>query len=127
MTPLSTDHRVLFQRCGAIVLFVGICLAAFIYWSAPAAVDSTVYADSPLAPDDSRRYAHDTQVYFGKTGALADKWTRTISSWSQPKPLAITIVFVSVALAGGCFWAAGAKGGTFNTQSQTPNDPRGFR
>jgi hypothetical protein len=59
-----------------------------------------------LAPDDSRRYAHDTQVYFGKTGALADKWVRTMASSTQPKPLAITILVSSGLLAGGCFWVA---------------------
>ncbi|EDY21387.1 hypothetical protein CfE428DRAFT_0632 [Chthoniobacter flavus Ellin428] len=103
---MSPAHRTLFQRCGAIILFVGICLGALIYWSAPPATDGTVYADSALAPDDSRRYAHDTEVYFGKTGALADKWTRTVSSWSQPKPLAIIVIVVSGLLAGGCFLAA---------------------
>lgn len=106
MTPLSTDHRALFRRCGSIILFAGICLAAFVYWSAPSGTDTVVSADSALAPDDSRRYAHDTQVYFGKTGALADKWTRTVASWGQPKPLAITIIVVSGLLAGGCFLAA---------------------
>ena len=103
MTPLSPAHRNLLQRCGAIILFVGICLGAFLYWSARPATDATVYADSALAPDDSRRYAHDTQVYFGKTGALADKWTRMLAEWSEPKPLAITIIVVSGLLAGGCF------------------------
>jgi len=103
---MSPGHRALFQRCGAIILFVGICLGALIYWSAPPAVDAPGYADSALAPDDSRRYAHDTEVYFGKTGALADKWTRTLADWGKPRPLGITIVLVSVLLAGGCFWAA---------------------
>lgn len=106
MTPLSPAHHALLQRCGAIILFAGICLAAFIYWSAQPSTDATVYADSVLAPDDSRRYAHDTQVYFGKTGALADKWTRMIATWGEPKPLAITIIVVSGLLASGCFWVA---------------------
>lgn len=103
---MSSAHRALLQRCGAIILFVGICLGALIYWSAPPATDAPIDADSALPPDDSRRYAHDTQVYFGKTGALADKWTRTLAGWGKPRPLGITVIVVSGLLAGGCWWTA---------------------
>jgi hypothetical protein len=107
MMPFSPGQRTLLRRCGAAILFVGICSGAFIYWSAPQRVDASnseaVYDDSPLVPDDSRRYAHDTEMNFGKVGGLVDKWMRLAARWSEPKPLAITIIVVSVLISGGCF------------------------
>jgi hypothetical protein len=109
MMSFSSDHRALLHRCGAVILFVGICLGALIYWSAPQGANvetaQSGYDDSPLSPDDSRRYAHDTEVNLGKVGALTDKWTRMAAHWGEPKPLAITILVVSALLAGGCFLA----------------------
>jgi hypothetical protein len=93
-----------------VILFAGICLAAFVYWSAsPAPASSSIYEDAPLAPEDSRRYAHDTEANFGKVGALGDRVRRMAG---EPKPQAIAIVVVSGLLAGGCFLfsRAGAAG-----------------
>lgn len=106
--PPSTRHRALLQRCGAVVLFVGICLAALIYWSAPM-TPSPLMADddASLPPEETRRYAHDTEVNFGKVGLLADKGMRRLG---EPKTLAITIVVVSGVLAGGCFLVSRAAG-----------------
>lgn len=84
---------------------MGICLGAFIYWSAPPPASPSVYDDTLLAPDDSRRYAHDTEENFGKVGALGDKARRMAAHLGEPKPLAITILVVSVILSGGCFFA----------------------
>lgn len=93
------------------ILFVGICLAAFIYWSAPPSTGSrSDYEDAPLAPEDSRRYAYDTEMNFGKVGALGDKARRMAAHLSEPKPLAVTIMVVAVLGAGGCFFAS--RGGT---------------
>lgn len=104
--PLSPRHRASLHRCGAIILFVGICLAAFIYWSAPAEAGSQAIADdASLAAEDTRRYAHDTEVNLGKVGALAYKGMRHLG---EPKPLAITVVVISGLLAGGCFLLARA-------------------
>ena len=100
----SPGCRALLHRCGAVILFLGICLAAFIYWSAPPATGSqAVYEDSPLAPEDSRRYAHDTEVNFGKAGVLGDKARRMAGQLGKPKPLAVTVIVVSGLLASGCF------------------------
>lgn len=109
--PPSPRRRAFLHRCGAVILFVGICLAAFIYWSAPPSSGTqSVYEDSPLAPEDSRRYAHDTEVNFGKVGALGDTATRMAAHLYEPKPLAVTITVVAVLISGGCFFAS--RGGT---------------
>lgn len=105
--PTSPSRHALLQRCGAVILFVGICLAAFIYWSAPPPSSAqSVYEDAPLAPEDSRRYAHDTEMNFGKVGALGDKARRMAAHLSEPKPLAVAIGVVAVLGAGGCFLAS---------------------
>jgi hypothetical protein len=104
----SPGRRALLHRCGAVILFVGICLGAFVYWSAPPSASQSVYDDSMLAPEDSRRYAHDTEVNFGKTGVIGDKAMRTVSRLGEPKPLAITIIVISVLVSGGCFYASRA-------------------
>jgi len=106
---LSPNRRALLNRCGAVILFVGICLGAFIYWSAPPTRDGAgadaVYADAPLSPEDSRRYTHDTEVNLGKVGLLLDEWTRAGAKLGEPRPLAITVIVVSFLVAGGCFLA----------------------
>jgi len=87
-----------------VILFMGICLAASIYWSAPQATGSeAVYEDSLLAPEDSRRYAHNAELNFGKVGRLSDKARRMAAHLGEPKPLAVTVIVVSGLLAGGCF------------------------
>jgi hypothetical protein len=111
MMYLSASRRALLQRCGAVVLFVGICLGAFIYWSSPQgnADPNAVYGDSSLSLDDSRRYAHDTEVNSGKVGLLIDKWTRSAAHLMEPKPLGLAVIAISAMLAGGCFWAGAER------------------
>jgi hypothetical protein len=110
MQPV-TLRQTLLNRCGAVILFAGICLGAFVYWSAPQGTDAAnaqaAYDDSSLAPDDSRRYARDTEVNSGKVGLLMDRWTRSLASQRRSKSLAIAIIMVSALAAGGCFLAAG--------------------
>jgi len=108
---LTPARRTLLNRFGAVVLFVGICLGAFLYWSAPPARDGsdTVYDDSTLSPEDTRRYVHDTEVNFGKVGMLVDGWTRAVATLGKPRPLGITIIIVSALVAGGCFLAGAEK------------------
>jgi hypothetical protein len=60
----------------------------------------------PLSADDSRRYSHDVEVYYGKSGLLLDKWTRRLEALTHGKGLAEVIAVVSVAVAGGLFFVA---------------------
>ena len=107
----SPGRRTLLNRFGAVVLFVGICLGAFLYWSAPPVRDGSdaVYDDSTLSPEDTRRYAHDTEVNFGKVGMLVDGGMRAVAKLGEPRPLGITIIIASALVAGGCFLAGAEK------------------
>ncbi|MEZ0258305.1 MAG: hypothetical protein ACAI37_23705 [Chthoniobacter sp.] len=87
---------------------MGVCLSAFIYWSAPPPASSSAYDDALLAPEDSRRYAHDTEVNFGKVGVLGEKARGMAAHLTEPKPLAITIIVVSALLSAGCFFVSRA-------------------
>ena len=59
----------------------------------------------PLSPEDSRRYTHDVEVYYGETGLLMEKWQRSLEEWTQGKPLAKLIAAGSLILATGLFYA----------------------
>jgi hypothetical protein len=59
-----------------------------------------------LPPEDSRRYTHDVELYYGKSGLLLDKATHWLEGLSRGKPLAWTIAVASLVLAGGCLFIA---------------------
>jgi hypothetical protein len=42
----------------------------------------------------------------GIFGVMMDQWSRSVAKLEEPRPLAITIVMVSMLAAGGCFMAA---------------------
>ena len=63
-------------------------------------------AAAPLAPEDSRRYTHDVEQYYGKTGLLADEWTRWFEGLLHGKPLAKIIAGLALVAASGCFLSA---------------------
>jgi hypothetical protein len=60
----------------------------------------------PTSPEDSRRYTHDVEMYYGATGLLMEKWRRWWEEMTHGKPLATTIAVVSLVVAGGCFYLA---------------------
>jgi hypothetical protein len=68
-----------------------------------------VYGDSALSPDDSRRYAHDTEVNFGKVGLLTDKWMRAAAVLKEPRHLGVIIIAAAAVVAGGCFLAGAER------------------
>jgi hypothetical protein len=60
----------------------------------------------PLSPEDSRRYTHDVQLYYGETGLLMDKWKRWLEEMTHGKGLAETLAVGSLGAAAGLFWVA---------------------
>ena len=60
----------------------------------------------PLSPQDSRRYPHNVELYYGETGLLMDKWKGWWEEMAQGKPLATIIAVASLVTAGGCFYLA---------------------
>ena len=101
------------NRVGVLILVLGFG-AAISVWLAQDRIDRRVAAGrtndlssnaivQPLAPDDSRRYTHDVEMYYGKTGLLMDKWTRWFKTITHGKPLAWTIALTAIIAAAGLF------------------------
>jgi len=95
---------------GLVILVGGLSPAASI-WLAQDRIDRQRSAGGtdipgPLSPEDSRRYTHDVELYYGETGLLMDKWRRWWEEWTQGKPLAKVIAVASLILASGLFYAA---------------------
>ena len=113
-TP-SARRALTFKVAGLLILLVGLS-SAVVIWRAQDRIDRQNgdggIADAgaaPLAPEDSRRYTHDVEQYYGETGLLADKWTRWLEGLAHGKSLAKTIAVLSLLTAGGCFFSARAS------------------
>jgi len=113
---LTAERRTLLNQIGLVTLVAGLCLGGLIYRSAPAdkgggSLDS-VAEDASLSPEDTRRYSHATELNFGKAGMLLDKGMRVASKLGEHRPLAVTIILLSILSASGCFIVAAQKGPT---------------
>ena len=111
LTP-SARRATALKLLGLLILLAGLGSALFI-WRAQDRLDrqdtageDADMAAAPLAPEDSRRYTHDVEQYYGKTGLLADEWTRWFEGLAHGKSLAKTIGVLSLVAAGGCFLVA---------------------
>jgi|CZKM01.1.fsa_nt_gi hypothetical protein len=110
-TP-SARKRLTLNLLGLVVLLAGFG-SAIVIWQAQDRIDrqnrdggNADTGAAPLAPEDSRRYTHDVEQYYGETGLLADKWTRWFEGLAHGKSLAKTIAGLSVVAASGCFLSA---------------------
>ena len=63
----------------------------------------------PPSPEDSRRYTHDMELYYGETGMLMEKWKHWLAAMTRGKPLAETIAVVSLGLGGGLLFLAARR------------------
>ncbi len=95
---------------GVTILVAGLSTAVSL-WLAQDRIDSQRDAGdadvtAPLSPEDSRRYTHDVEVYYGQTGLLMEKWRRWCEEWTHGKPLAEVIGVTAVISAGGVFYLA---------------------
>ena len=113
-SPTPAMTRQMLKLLGVVILVSGLGAAASI-WLAQDRVDrqQTVRgtdATEPLSPEDSRRYTHDVQVYYGESGLLMDKWQRWIEEWTQGKRLAELIAAASLLSASGVFWIGAERG-----------------
>lgn len=95
---------------GVIILISGLSSATSI-WLAQDRLDrqtrpAGTNVTGPLSPEDSRRYSHDVELYYGKTGLLMDQWKRWLAELTQGKPLARMIAVASLVVAAGLFYLA---------------------
>ena len=113
---------------GVVILISGLSSATSI-WLAQDRMDrQTIGAGTnvtgPLSPEDSRRYSHDVEVYYGKTGLLMDNWGRWLAELTRGEPLAGMIAVASLIVAAGLFHVAAksSKGARphCSTFSRTP-------
>ena len=108
-SPPPARNRVMLKVLGVVILVSGLGSATSI-WLTQDHIDRQQSAGDasitgPLSPEDSRRYAHDVELYYGETGLLVDKWKRELAEWTQGKPLARLIAVASLILATGLFYA----------------------
>ena len=94
------------NRLGLLILLVGFGSAVFI-WLAQDRLDRQEREGAAaLAQEDSRRYTHDVEQYYGETGLLVDKWRGWFEGLAHGKALAKTIAVLSLVAASGCFLSA---------------------
>ncbi len=108
LTPAKV--RFILNVLGGVILIAGLSSAACI-WLAPDQLDGQRGAKDttgPLSPEDSRRYTHDVELYYGETGLLADKFRRWLEGLTHGKGLAETVGVGSLVLAAGCFCVSAA-------------------
>jgi hypothetical protein len=94
---------------GAAIFLIGLAVAAGI-WIAQDRIDrqESRQGDDPdqVATLDSRKDVRQLELYYGKSGLIAEGWTEWLQSLAHGKRLAATIAIVSAILGGGCFLAA---------------------
>ena len=90
---------------GIIVLLLGVGTGDLIYWLASTS-DAPTNADVLAEQTQSKVYQREVERNVGAFGALMAQWSDALAELGQPKPLAVTIMIVSCAAAGGCFWVA---------------------
>jgi hypothetical protein len=99
---------VMLRVLGLVIMASGLGSATSI-WLTQARLDRQMAARGPdvrgpLTPEDSRRYTHDLQLYYGQTGLLTEKWKRWLGELTQGKPLAGVIAVASLLIGGGLFY-----------------------
>jgi hypothetical protein len=109
-SPTPAGTRCKLKLLGVVILAAGLGAAASI-WLAQDRIDRQRGAGGaevtgPLSPEDSRRYTHDVELYYGATGLLMEKWQRWWEEWTHGKPLAKVIATGSLFLAAACFYLA---------------------
>ena len=101
-----TSRRSLLNYIGVFILLAGMSAGDFMYWRSLQKGSGNEDADPLVSQYDSRVYQRDLQRYVGTFGLIMDQWSRTAAKLGEPRPLAITIIVLSMLAAGGCFIAA---------------------
>jgi hypothetical protein len=107
-----TDIRMRLYLITAAVLIVGLGSSVFLYLTAEndtndlqgyEVVGGTSY---PVAPEDSKMYRHDLEVYGGKANVLADDFSRWFAGLWHGKSLASIVAFAAIIISIGFILAA---------------------
>jgi len=109
---------------GVSILALGLGWAAWIWHSQTAPQDDLSSLGLALSPEDSARYQRDVEVYYGKLGVLAEKWTRQLGALSHGKPLAGLVGIGSIVASAACFVYASKARGSAGAPATRPAGPR---
>ncbi len=100
-----------FRQFGILVLVLGLIVAGVVYGLAQRREAETLRkaqllsdsSDTGLSPDDSKRYARDTELNVGKSVVVIDRFLDSVGQMFQGRNLAFTIAALSIVTAIGCF------------------------
>ncbi len=99
----------------AIVLLTGFGSAAGIYLTAENNSDSVLGYETaggyvyPVAPEDSKMYMHNLELYGGKVNVLANELVRWFAGLWHGRSLAFTVACISIIISFGFFFAANRR------------------
>jgi hypothetical protein len=94
------QRRPLIHYAGVAILFVGFVAAALVY----AFVTDDADAEAAAEIASSRAYRHNLELMGGKFALLSTEFDDWFASLWHGRPLAYTIVVLSLGIAGVCFW-----------------------
>lgn len=107
-----THMRTRLYLISALVLLAGLGSAVLIYITAENGPDNTMGYEMagghvyPVAPEDSKTYMHDLELYGGKANVLANDFLRWFSGLWHGTSLAFTVGFITILISLGLFFVA---------------------
>lgn len=120
-----TNPKTLLYLITAIILMVGLSGAILIYMTAENDTDSFLVYEAiggyihPMAPEGSKMYGHDLELYGGKANVPADEFMRWFAGLWHGKSLAFTVACIAIFISFGFFFVAHLL------QSDLKSDARG--
>ena len=108
----NTNRQKRLYFIGVIILLVGLGSAVLIYLTAEDDSESVVGYEIvggnvyPTAPENSKIYVHDLELFGGKAAVLADEFSRWFAGLWHGKSLAFTVAFISIVISLGFFFVA---------------------
>ncbi len=122
-----TDPQAFLNLIGFIVLLVGLGSAALIYRTAGneptdvlgyEIIDGKAY---PIAPEDSKIYLHNLELFGGKASVLADEFRRWFVGLWRGKSLAYTVACITILISLVVFYFANHLPARFETDLHRNN------
>ncbi len=117
MSSGLSERKTALNFIGAVILIVGLGSALWIYRAADrVSGDILGYEQGygspyPVAPEDSKKYLRDLELYGGKANVLADEFRRWFEGLWQGRSLAFTVGAITI-FAGVCFFYAASRSPT---------------
>ena len=120
----------------AVILLAGFGSAGWIYLTADGTSDNVLGYEAaggyvyPVAPEDSKMYMHNLELYGGKVNVLANELMRWFVGLWHGKSLAYTVACISIIISFAFFFVANQLPSDTKTAGENRNNgnvPRGQR